>query len=153
MAAGTWRIVSASLRVRGSSANYVLDTEVDGYDPRVKLIPVPSSNYLSWTQDLDSSEAALDQMYAFTLEFLDDHDFNHTEVILLESAAKSYEAVTSNVLETPRTNTAGTPIDFQQIAGSGSLPWDRITISRVKYSDNVAGQVDYVVTAVLERIQ
>ncbi len=90
MAAGTWRIVSASLRVRGSSANYALDTEVDGYDPRVKLIPVPSSNVLSWTQDLERTQAELDHVYAYTLEFVDDHDFNYTEVMLLESAAKSY---------------------------------------------------------------
>lgn len=144
LVAGDWKIVSASLQVRGSKSTYVLNDWDEDYSPNVTLIK-RNDDGLYWTYDrsMGLSYTPLE------LEFVDD-TFMSTIVNLL-NIMDGYKRYTSNLFETPRKDSTGKTIDFQRIDGGGLIPWEKITLSRYYYNENIAGQLDTIVKAVLQR--
>ena len=144
LVAGDWQIVSASLQVRGSKSTYLLNDWDEDYSPNVTLIK-RNDDGLYWTYDrsMGLSYTPLE------LEFVDD-TFMSTRVSLL-NIMDGYKRYTSNLFETPRKDSTGKTIDFQRIDGGGLIPWEKITLSRYHHNENVAGQLDTIVKAVLQR--
>ena len=115
--AGDWKIVSASLQVRGSNLKYVLFDWESDYDPDIRLIPV--SNRLFWSRNTGSNASY--NSYPFNLEFMDNF-MNSTIVDLIDPEAGAYTMLAPNLLETARTDSSGNAIDFHRIEGSGVVP-------------------------------
>ena len=148
--AGDWKIVSASLQVRGSNLKYVLFDWESDYDPDIRLIPV--SNRLFWSRNTGSNASY--NSYPFSLEFIDNF-MNSTIVDLIDPEAGAYTMLAPNLLETARTDSSGNAIDFHRIEGSGVVPWSNLTLNRCNYDRENDGslELESIVTAVLERVQ
>ncbi len=71
----------------------------------------------------------------------------------MEKSPLEYTRLSPYILETPRTNSSGKPIDFQRIEGIGVVSWSRIRLIRYSYGEKNTGDLYSIVTVELERIQ
>ena len=144
LVAGTWRIVSASYQDDDDREYTNLASD---FNRTVKLLP--SNGYLFWTQDLNGTRTAYN-LTLFKIKF-QISDEAEAEVGLIDPMKGIYNMITPNALETPRVDSNGKPISFQQIQGNGLLPWNTITFTRYNY--NSERELESELTAELERVQ